>query len=182
MRLTKNILDAQIYALKQHAHKEYGENVPYAVHLIYVVSVIQRHIGSLKKEDHEAVVIAGWLHDVCEDSGISYNEIKKLFGERVANIVGSVTNEWGASRNEKSSKTLPKTAQNRLGVYVKLADRIVNTSFSKMTGSSMYKKYCTEYEEFKKVLYASDEYESMWSELDELSLKVETPVIFPTYS
>jgi len=126
MELTKNILQAQVYSLEQHKHKTYGEGIPYAVHIIYVVSIIQKYLHLLPKNSQESAIIAGWLHDVCEDSGINYSEIKRLFGEEVAEIVHSVTNEWGRSRKEKFEKTLPKTASNRIGVFVKLADRIAN--------------------------------------------------------
>lgn len=171
MELTKNILKAQVYSLEQHKHKTYGEGIPYAVHIIYVVSIIQKYLHLIPKENQESAIIAGWLHDTCEDSGISYNEIKRLFGEEVAELVHSVTNEWGRAREEKAQKTLPKTALNRIAVFVKLADRIANVSYSEMTGSSMNAKYRKEYAFFKQILHVAGEYDEMWIELETLSTK-----------
>lgn len=171
MELTSNILAAQVYSLKQHMHKTYGEDIPYAVHIILVVSIIQKYLNLLPPEERETAIISGWLHDVCEDSGISYNEIKKIFGFKVAEVVGCVTNEWGRTRDEKAEKTYPKTASNRLAVFVKLADRLGNTQYSKMNGSGMFERYTKEFDYFCEILYLPGEYETMWKELAELTGK-----------
>lgn len=168
MKLTKNILDSQVYVFNQNSHKEYGDGIPYAVHLIYVVSIIQKYLHLLPEEFREPAVMAGWLHDSMEDHGDSYNKIKEKFGEPVAEIVFCVTNESGRTRKEKGEKTYPKTASNRVAVFVKLADRIANVSFGKMTKSSMYLRYCKEHDYFKKVLYLPGEYEEMWNDLTNL--------------
>lgn len=168
MIITPRIVQAQVFALRQHAHKEYGDNIPYSVHLILVVSFIQEFIEFIPKEYRESVIIAAWLHDVMEDNGVSYNEVKNLFGKDVAEIVGCVTNEWGRDRHEKALKTYPKTANNRLSVFVKLADRLANSSYSRITGSSMFKKYFLEFDYFEKILYSQGEYEPMWNKLKEI--------------
>lgn len=167
MELTKKILDAQVYALKAHEHKTYGEGIPYAVHVIFVVSIIQKFIHLIPEDEREDVICAAWLHDVREDHGVSYNEIKKLFGLRVAEIVYSVTNEDGRDREEKAIKTYPKTAKNRLSVFVKLGDRTANTLYSFMSKSGMYKKYVKEYDYFNEILYKEGEYEEFWNFLKE---------------
>ncbi len=165
MILTPEILKSQKYALEQHAHKEYGEGIPYSIHIILVVSFVQEFIHLIDTTDHEKVIIASWLHDLMEDNGISYNEIKKIFGKDVAEIVYCVTNESGRDRHEKALKTYPKTATNRLAVFVKLADRLANSTYSQLNGSSMYEKYRKEYGLFEQQLYIPGEYESMWEKL-----------------
>lgn len=170
MELTKNILDAQVYAFKELINKTYGYNVPYSVHLIHVVSVVQKFLHLIPPKHREAVIVAAWLHDVGEDAGISFNKIKKRFGEDVANIVYCVTNELGRNRSEKAIKTYPKTAENRLAVFVKLADRIANTSHSKMTyhpkENTMYETYVKEFDYFYEILHNPGEYEEMWTYLE----------------
>lgn len=168
MIVTEKIIRAQVFALKQHAHKEYGDNIPYSIHLIMVVSFIQKYIDLIPIDKQESVIVSAWLHDVMEDNGVSYNEVKKLFGEEVAEIVGCVTNEWGRDRNEKALKTYPKTAGNRLAVFVKLGDRLGNSTYSRMTGNSMFKTYFLEFDYFEKMLFSQGEYEPMWNELKEI--------------
>lgn len=166
MILTKSILAAQTYALKKHQHQIYGDDIPYSVHLFLVVSFAQQFARLyFKGENLECVIIACWLHDVREDLGVSYNEIKNLFGEEVAEIVYGVTNEDGRTREEKAIKTYPKTAKNRLSVFVKLADRLANTYYSKLNGSRMFKTYAKEYEYFYKILHVPGEYDAMWDYL-----------------
>ena len=168
MILTPRIVQSQTYALRLLQNKEYGDGIPYSVHLFLVVTYVHQFLAlsNISRELWEDVIIAAWLHDVREDAGISYNEIKKLFGERVAEIVYSVTNEDGRSREEKAIKTYPKTAKNRFGVFVKLADRIANTVYSKMNQSSMFNRYAKEFEFFKTSLFEQGEYDAMWSFLD----------------
>lgn len=165
MILTHEILNAQNYALKQHAHKEYGDGIPYSIHLILVVSFVQEFIHLIDATDQEKVITASWLHDIMEDNGISYNEIKKIFGKDVAEIVYCVTNESGRDRHEKALKTHPKTATNRLAVFVKLADRLANSTYSKLNSNSMYENYRKEFGLFEQQLYIPGEYESMWERL-----------------
>jgi len=171
MYITKRILEAQVYALKTLEHKTYGEGIPYSVHLFLVVNIAYQFVQMFfdDKELIEDIIIATWLHDVREDAGISYNEIKQLFGERVAEMVYCVTNEDGRDRKEKAIKTYPKTAQNRHAVFVKLADRIGNTLYSQMNGSRMYKRYCEEYPYFREILHKEGEYGAMWNYLEVLA-------------
>lgn len=164
---TKKILEAQKFAFDNHGNKTYG-NLPYASHLFLVVLFAQEYIDLIPEEDREAVIIACWLHDVREDAGISYNKIKALFGEKAAEIIYCVTNEDGRTREEKALKTYPKTAQNRLSVFVKLADRLTNTFYSKLNGSGKFQTYKKEFDHFYEMLYLENEYEPMWNYLKEL--------------
>lgn len=175
MELTPLILKAQVFSLEKHRYKDYGKGVPYAVHVIFVVSIIQKYLHLLPGEDQEKAICGGWLHDTREDNGISYNEILKIFGFDIAEITYCLTNEDGRTRKEKAIKTYPKTAQNRLAVFVKLADRIANTSYSKMNGSDKFEQYASEFDYFKQILYIPNEYEQMWIDLAEIAGKEFTP-------
>ena len=167
--ITRNIIKAHIYALEKHKSQKYGDKVPYSLHLTYVVEMANKFLHYVPEEFKEAVIIACWLHDSLEDAGISYNDIVKLFGKTIADIVYSVTNELGHDRTEKAALTLPKTAKNRLGVFVKLCDKMTNTLYSKLQQSSMHIKYTKEHEAFKEALYKKGEYEDMWIALEEIN-------------
>jgi len=85
-------------------------------------------------------IIAGLLHDVVEDCGVSIDKIKDLFGIDVANIVSGVTKisnlKLNERLNEKDMKSLEKIETIRKMLFamsedirviiVKLADRLHN--------------------------------------------------------
>lgn len=168
MIITEKTIAAQVYALKQHEYQNYGDGIPYSVHLFMTISCVQKFSHLISDDDLEDVICAMWLHDVMEDGGVSYNDIKMQFVSNVAEIVFSVTDESGRNRQEKALKTYPKIANNRLAVFVKLSDRISNSTYSKLNGHSMFDKYKKEFDYFKNILYTIDEYEPMWVYLERI--------------
>lgn len=73
-------------------------DLPYSYHIMSVGFLL------LKAGFSDDVVIAGILHDVIEDCGVTKEEITNLFGENVAYIVSSVsedkTIEWERRKQE----------------------------------------------------------------------------------
>lgn len=170
--VTKKTLDAMIYSFKKHAHQIYDENVPYSIHLVLVNTMVLKYLHLLPQEKHEIVIIALWLHDVREDLGISYNEIKQIFGTEVAEIVYALTNHDGRTREEKAMRTYPfKTAKNRLATFGKLADRLGNVRYGELHESSMLKKQSKELDYMVEVLYVPGEYDEMWNDLADILKK-----------
>jgi (p)ppGpp synthase/HD superfamily hydrolase len=167
--ITRKIVRAYAYALEAHKNQTYGDS-SYAVHIINVVTTALRFINNVKPELREEVVQACSLHDTMEDAGIAYSELKNRFGEFVADTVYDVTNEKGKSRKEKNERTIASMSKNRNAVFVKLCDRIANTSYSLENNSQMHEMYASEYGHFKRMLYVPGEYDDMWSELDAVSL------------
>jgi len=124
MELTnKHVAEARQVAIKAHGTQDYDGIFPYEKHLDDVVEVLKKF-----SIVHPKYLCAGYLHDAIEDGAISYNKIKRHFGEEVAEMVYCVTDEMGRDRAEKKRKTLPKTASNTDAVIIKLADRIANIS------------------------------------------------------
>ena len=121
----------------------------------------------------EVVIAAAWAHDLIEDAQVSYNDVKINIGQEAADIAYDVTDELGKNRRERSLMTLPKIAKNPLAIYVKLADRISNTTYSKENGTPMYKMYKKEYPFFRASLKLKrgygDKYPEMWAWLDKLN-------------
>jgi len=58
-----------------------GTNIPYITHP-YAVGILLLQAGCA-----EEVVVAGLLHDTLEDTSLSLEEIRRQFGQRVADIV-----------------------------------------------------------------------------------------------
>ena len=84
---------------------------PVIVHPLAVMGIL-RNFG-IKDED---ILIAAVLHDVVEDSSITLEEVKKEFGDRVADLVDQVS--------KKQDKTYP--TRDESGVVLKMADLIHN--------------------------------------------------------
>ncbi len=80
-------LDAalQFAAIAHKDQKRKGQDVPYIVHPVYVAMILQQYGFG------EDVVMAGLLHDVVEDTPTSLDAIQVQFGERVALLVGQMT-------------------------------------------------------------------------------------------
>ena len=158
----KNLLrKAEKLATRHHGLQEYN-GLPYDEHLQEVVNILERFGYDGK------YLLAGWLHDILEDCAISYNDIKKLFGEEIAEIVYDVTDEMGRNRKERKSKTYPKIRNNPDAIIVKLADRIANMESSMKTKHGMIGAYQKEYEAFKYQLQVPEHATPMWNHLDEL--------------
>ena len=80
---------ARVFATAAHAAaaqlRKYT-NEPYIVHPTEVASIVDNVEGST----HE-MVAAAWLHDVVEDTGVTIEVIRAEFGEKVAELVGWLT-------------------------------------------------------------------------------------------
>jgi myo-inositol-1(or 4)-monophosphatase len=80
-----NVLDkAIIFAVKQHAGMvRKGTDVPYIVHPLEAAAIA----ASLTSD--QEILAAAVLHDVVEDTAATLEEIKEEFGERIAALVAS---------------------------------------------------------------------------------------------
>ncbi len=157
-----NIEKALSVASLAHANQTYGI-YPYMYHLNSVLEVAREFF------EDEDILVSCVLHDILEDTNLSYNDIKDNFGINVAEIVYGVTDELGRNRNERKSKTYPKIKSDMRFLSVKLCDRIANVLHSKKYNSRLYKLYKKEHESFKKELYISNEVlEPLWDKLDKL--------------
>jgi|AntAceMinimDraft_12_1070368.scaffolds.fasta_scaffold37445_3 (p)ppGpp synthase/HD superfamily hydrolase len=106
-------------AEKAHSGQSY-DIYPYTYHLKQVVK-IANDFGY-----DQRVLVASGLHDVLEDTELSYKDIKKAFGEGLTEIVSAVTDELGRNRKERKQKTYPKIIANSKATVVKVCDRIAN--------------------------------------------------------
>jgi hypothetical protein len=117
------------------------------------------------------------MHDLEEDARFTYNDVKAeatnffrnaVAGTMVAEIVHMVTDEKGKNRAErKNEKYYKELRENKLAVFVKLADLSANTLYSKLTGSSMYEKYKKEFPKFKEQVYI-EEYKEFFDYVENL--------------
>jgi GTP pyrophosphokinase len=118
---------AYIYSAKAHKDQVRASGEPYLIHPLSVAAIL----ADMKMD--VATVSTGLLHDVVEDTLASTDDISKVFGEEVANLVDGVTkisNLGKKSKEEAQAENLRKmilamTSDIRV-VLVKLADRLHN--------------------------------------------------------
>jgi (p)ppGpp synthase/HD superfamily hydrolase len=115
------------------------------------------------------IVIAGWLHDVAEDTGTLLSEIGEEFGKTVEIYVGSVSG-FGANRRERNENVYKKLIAFPDAIPLKLADRIANTENCVKYNPELLKMYRKEYPQFREQLYPASGgnlvARFMWEHLD----------------
>ena len=172
MSKTTFIDNAENFAIISHSNTNhyYDEYLPYEFHLRMVVKAAKDFIKLIPKDHRDNVIAACWLHDAIEDVRLTYNDVKAQTNEHVAEMVRAVTNYGrGRDRNERMPDFVYDDIRNtEFATFVKLTDRIANVQYSKMTGSSMFKKYSKEQEHFKSKLFVDGQYIEMWEYLDNI--------------
>jgi (p)ppGpp synthase/HD superfamily hydrolase len=182
------------WIISQHKNTNhyYDNELPYSFHLKMVVNVFEDFKHLLPKDlyieydsrdepkdiTHKVIYFACWGHDLIEDTRVSYNDVKtRLDGSGyvnapIADIIYALTNEKGKNRKERANDKYYEGIRSTPGaVFVKLCDRIANVQYSKMTKSSMFKKYSEENPHFEKMLgrYTDNkDLEPMFSYLENL--------------
>lgn len=159
------------FAVRSHraVNHKYGEH-DYERHLQIVVDFFHKYKYLLNESEWVIVEQVCWLHDVIEDCHKTYGDITKEFGVEVADLVYLLTDEKGKNRKERAARTYPALSRSKNAVFVKLCDRLANTSESVAQQSSMYWKYQEEFGYFKYMLYNKHhKFDEMWSDLETMS-------------
>jgi (p)ppGpp synthase/HD superfamily hydrolase len=166
---------AQSWCIERHqkTNHYYDKYLPYEMHLRMVVQVYNDFKHLLPKNfitteescyhnsfqivdiTHSTIEDACWGHDLYEDARCSYNDIKQMLGQEVADIIYAVSNEKGKNRAEKANEKYYEGIRNTKGAtFVKLCDRIANVQWGKLTKSRMVEKYKEENPHFLKSVNA----------------------------
>ncbi len=163
---------------------QYGEGNNYFVHINMVYDIIHAHKGIFiddnesEENDFTITLAAALCHDILEDTKESYNDIAKICGKNVADVVLAVTDVPADNRLMKHLLTMHKTVKDYRAIILKMADILANATYSRLQGSSMYAKYVNEYAYrrpiFKMALewhkHSVDMYfvQQLWDKLDEV--------------
>ena len=87
---------ARTFAVAAHGDQKYGDQ-PYSFHLDAVAEILAPF--------GEQAQIAGYLHDVVEDTPVQLEAVRREFGDKISECVALVTDEKGANRKERKRRT-----------------------------------------------------------------------------
>jgi len=160
------ILKARKFALERHGNQMYGDK-PYIFHLDMVYE-ITKNLGF--DEDYQ---VAAYLHDVLEDTKTTKDELCSIFGQRVANMVFSVTGE-GETRKEKKASMIKKLNEFPEGINLKMADRYANMKES-LHIPKLFKMYEAELKEYLPLFEKGNVILLEWMKGLSLNPKVSSP-------
>ncbi len=122
----KNLQKAYDLIIKAHKFQRRKSGEPYVYHPIEVARICFQEIGL-----GPTAVICALLHDVVEDTEVTQEEIKEMFGEKISLIVDGLTKLDGTynvenKQAENFKKVLSSLVYDVRVVLIKMADRIHN--------------------------------------------------------
>ena len=130
------------FACKAHQGVRRRSGEPYILHPIAVARIVAGEIGL-----GSTSICSSLLHDVVEDTEYTVEDIKNLFGEKIASIVDGLTKISGGVFGEKASaqaenfrKLLLTMSEDIRVVLIKMADRLHNMrTLASMPPAKQYK-------------------------------------------
>ena len=124
---TQRLFSAFTYADNAHAGQLRKDGSPYITHPLAVAEIV----AELKLDTDS--IIAALLHDCIEDTGATHEEIAKLFGNTVADLVEGVTKltrvQYTSKEEEQMEnlrKMLMAMAKDIRVILIKICDRLHN--------------------------------------------------------
>jgi guanosine-3',5'-bis(diphosphate) 3'-pyrophosphohydrolase len=127
------------FAIGCHGGQRRPTGAPYLEHLLEALEVLVRGAGVTDPE----VLCAAVLHDVLEDTPCTPADLRREFGDRVADLVGWVTiPESGGDRKAAKEAYLKGLRDAPDGaILVKLADRASNVQTLRNLGPAKQREY-----------------------------------------
>jgi GTP pyrophosphokinase len=180
---SRQIRKAFNIAVEAHKDQRRKSGEPYIYHPIAVARICAEEIGL-----GATSVVAALLHDTVEDTDLTLDDVKDLFGPTVATIIDGLTKISGMQfstdsiQAENFRKVLLTLAQDVRVILVKLADRLHNMRTLDSMARDKQLKIASE----TIYLYAPMAHRlglySIKSELEDLSLKFKEPTIYAEIS
>lgn len=82
---TQKIEEAFLFAKEAHKHQTRKSGEPYIIHPVAVATLVCKAGGD------DASILAALLHDTVEDTDVTLEDIERLFGKEVADLVDGLT-------------------------------------------------------------------------------------------
>ena len=148
------IIQAFEYALLHHIKTtRKGSQIPYITHPLDVASILMKNNAS------EEVIIAGLLHDVIEEENVELDELKRQFGEKIAQLVDFATepaelregdrkNSWKARKQHTLDHLASASQEEKL---LSCADKLSNIRDTindyKQFGEKLWERFNSTFEQ-----------------------------------
>lgn len=177
----QNKLIRKAFDIALDAHKDQRRKTgePYIYHPIEVAKIVANEIGL-----GATSIACALLHDVIEDSEYTYEDLKKIFGKNIADIVNgltkiSVMNQQNISvQSENYRKLLLTLSEDFRVILIKIADRLHNMRTLESMHPVKQKKIASETAYIYAPLAHRFGLYSIKSELEDLSLKYNNPDVY----
>ncbi|MBR4243088.1 MAG: hypothetical protein IKR98_04220 [Bacteroidaceae bacterium] len=129
------------HALHDSVNQKYDLIHPYGLHLDMVVSSVYKYGAEVcaSEEDILPLFFGAYYHDSIEDARLTYNDVMRLARQLMSDsqaliateIVYALTNDKGRTREERAGeKYYQGIRETPYAPFVKLADRLANTTYS----------------------------------------------------
>jgi len=118
-------IKAVAFAAQKHStqRRKDAQASPYINHPIALANVLANE-GDIANQD---VLIGALLHDTIEDTETTPEELKAIFGEKIASIVMEVTDDKNLPKAQRKALQIEHAAHASMEAkLVKLADKICN--------------------------------------------------------
>ena len=132
---------AYMFAKEKHNGQTRRDGSSYINHPIKVAELVKKYFNNHPKIKN--YILAAYLHDVVEDTDTSINQISELFGEDIASLVFSLTND--DELKNKVGKTnylcIKLYEMDEDSLNIKLCDRLANVLDLKNADLDFAQKY-----------------------------------------
>ncbi|WP_379965076.1 RelA/SpoT family protein [Epilithonimonas sp. UC225_85] len=177
----QNKLIRKAFDIALDAHKDQRRKTgePYIYHPIEVAKIVANEVGL-----GATSIACALLHDVIEDSEYTYEDLSKIFGKTIADIVNgltkiSVMNQQNISvQSENYRKLLLTLSEDFRVILIKIADRLHNMRTLDSMHPAKQKKIASETSYIYAPLAHRFGLYSIKSELEDLSLKYNNPDVY----
>lgn len=166
-------------ALDAHKDQRRKTGEPYIFHPIAVAKIVAEEIGL-----GATSIACALLHDVIEDSDYTYDDLRKIFGKKIADIVQGLTkisvmtNQNISAQSENYRKLLLTLSEDFRVILVKIADRLHNMRTLDSMAPDKQKKIASETVYIYSPLAHRLGLYNIKSELEDLSLKYNNPDVY----
>ncbi|WP_226064991.1 RelA/SpoT family protein [Kaistella polysaccharea] len=181
----QNKLIRKAFDIALDAHKDQRRKTgePYIYHPIEVAKIVANEVGL-----GATSIACALLHDVIEDSDYTYEDLQKIFGKKIADIVNgltkiSVMNHQNISiQSENYRKLLLTLSEDFRVILIKIADRLHNMRTLESMTPEKQKKIASETVYIYAPLAHRLGLYNIKSELEDLSLKFNNPEVYTDIS